>query len=137
MTSEAGGITETWTEPVPLTLAQQKEFVRLVSQGASPAAVCSQLGVSLESARLTMERDARFRRHMKPVPQTLGENVRAAMYLKAMKGTVSAQTFWLKEEAAHDAAGEDEIPVTPRELIEKLDRVRKVLAEDFPGEVCE
>jgi len=137
MTSETGETTETWTEPQPLTLAQQKEFVRVVSQGASPAAVCAQLGVTVESARLTMDSDPRFRRHMKHIPQTLAENIRAALYLQAMKGTVSAQTFWLKEDAALNAPGNEEIPVSPLELIEKLNRVRQVLAEDYAGEARE
>ena len=100
VTSDSAPETETWTEPVPLTVSQQKQFAKLLTQGASPAAACAAIDVPLDAASLSFETDVRFRKRLERLYQSLTDNVRAAVYRDAMKGKGPAQTLWLKEEAA-------------------------------------
>jgi transcriptional regulator of met regulon len=88
---------------------------------------CSSIGVSLDSARLTLTTDARFRRKCHEVPEALTENVRASLYSNAIKGTVAAQSLWFKEDAARRASGQDEVPMSVDDLLAELDRVSRML----------
>lgn len=88
---------------------------------------CSSAGVSLDSARWTLATDARFRRKCDEASEVLTENVRASLYSKALKGTVAAQTLWFKEEAARKAARQEDLPLSPHELLEEIDRIAMAL----------
>ncbi len=130
VTSDFSDSTETWTEPFLLTVAQQKEFARLLSQGASPAAACSVLEVAADCALLSFDSDARFRRKLEHVYQSLTDNVRAALYREAMKGKVTAQIFWLKDEASQRSAQQSAPPASRAALQAELERVMAVLRSD-------
>jgi len=84
---------------------------------------CSQMGVSLESVRLTLETDARFRRKCDETSDVLTENIRAAVYSKALKGMVPAQALWFKQETERKAARQEDRPLSPEELLAELDRL--------------
>ena len=74
----------------------QRGYLTLLSKGASPAAACYQLGLNLMMVAATIEADETFRNLLARVNQLLSQNVAAALYRSAMEGSVSAQTFFLK-----------------------------------------
>ena len=132
MTSETSTDADTWTEAVPLTVAQQKLVVHWVIQGASFAKACEKAQASVESACISFETDARFRNRLDRASGLLADNVRAARYLAAMKGTVAAQTALLREDAAkrndaRPARGKKLERATPEELEAELERMLKLL----------
>jgi hypothetical protein len=127
ITSETGLSTDTWTEPTPLKIGVQKELIRLLSLGASPAAACESLSISFQDALLTFETDNRFRARLEQIHHSLTENIRAALYREGMKGNVTAQTYWLKEDATHRKNEEDRVRKPPGELLADLERVVEVL----------
>jgi uncharacterized protein (DUF885 family) len=87
----------TTTDDTPqLTRPQQTEYLRLLTLGASPAAACQKVGVSITAVLVTMDQSAAFRKRMDRVPDLLSQNVAASLYQAAMKGSVTAQTFYLK-----------------------------------------
>ena len=87
----------TTTDDTPqLTRPQQTEYIRLLTLGASPAAACHKVGVSITAVLVTMDESAAFRKRMDRVPDLLSQNVAASLYQAAMKGSVTAQTFYLK-----------------------------------------
>lgn len=142
VTSDSAPEAETWTEPVPLTISQQKQFARLLAQGASPAAACATMSVPLDGACLSFETDPRFRKRLERVDQSLTDNVRAAVYRDAMKGKVPAQILWLKEQAAqrddaHSAGSSSKRgtgpmpPQNPRADLERMLRVTR--SSDIDG----
>jgi hypothetical protein len=81
---------------VPLTPLQQEEFLHLLARGASPAVACTQLGVMLTVVLDQFRTDNLFRQRFEEVQNLLSQNVAAALYRSAMEGSVSAQTFFLK-----------------------------------------
>lgn len=90
-------------EPVPaLTAAQQAAYLTRLAKGASPAAACAALGLSVSAVLTTMDAEAAFRRQLQQIDQLLSQNVAAALYRAAMEGNVSAQTFLLKNRPPPD-----------------------------------
>jgi len=87
----ASGIPVTEFDP-----PQQQAYLNLLSRGASPAAACGQLGLSLVTVADVIDRDESFRTLLARVNELLSQNVAAALYRSAMEGSVSAQTFYLK-----------------------------------------
>jgi len=79
-----------------LTPELEQFFLELLSRGASPAAACRELGVSVSIMQQALVEDAEFRARWEEVNVTLSQNVQAALYRSAMEGNVSAQTYWLK-----------------------------------------
>ena len=79
-----------------LTDDQQRLLLQWLSRGASPTAACQQLGISVRQYMTTRENCPLFRDQESQVQFLLSQNVAAALYQAAMKGSVSAQTFWLK-----------------------------------------
>ncbi|MGE0378147.1 MAG: hypothetical protein AB7I48_22660 [Planctomycetaceae bacterium] len=73
-------------------------YLHLLTRGASPAAACGQLGVSVLDVLATIEQDDAFHRRLEQVNVLLSQNVAAALYRSAMEGSVSAQTFFLKNQ---------------------------------------
>jgi hypothetical protein len=104
----------------------QKQFVEHLRKGWSATMVCAHTGLSLDSARLTLAIDERFRRKCAEVSDVLTENIRASLYSKALKGTISAQALWFREDAARRAACQEELPVSPDELLAEIERVSLV-----------
>lgn len=82
-------------QPV-LTKQEQMTYLQLLSRGASPAAACLQLGFGLPVVATTIEQDQAFQSLLARVNELLSQNVAAALYRSAMEGSVSAQTFYLK-----------------------------------------
>ncbi|MFG0295991.1 MAG: hypothetical protein ACF8PG_08810 [Maioricimonas sp. JB045] len=67
-------------------------------RGASPAAACLQLGLPVGNVLRTMEQQPEFRERQRQVRELLSQNVAAALYRAAMEGSVSAQSFYLKNQ---------------------------------------
>lgn len=68
----------------------------MLLKGASPIIACQQCDCSFESYMRTLEEDEKFRERSFQIQQALVQNVAARLYQEAMKGSVSAMTFWLK-----------------------------------------
>ncbi|MEZ6056616.1 MAG: hypothetical protein R3C01_07915 [Planctomycetaceae bacterium] len=83
------------TSPL-LTADEQGLYLNLLGRGASPAAACRQLLVEIDQLALTLEQDPLFAERVIRVNHLLSQNVAAALYRAAMEGSVSAQTFFLK-----------------------------------------
>jgi hypothetical protein len=79
-----------------MTAVQQGEYVALLVKGAAPSAACGSVGVSVAVMLATLEKDRKFRQLVQQVDMVLSQNVAAALYRKAMEGSVPAQTFLLK-----------------------------------------
>jgi len=75
---------------------QQNEYLLLLSRGASPAAACGQMGLSLVTVAECIESNEEFRKLLARVKELLSQNVAAALYRSAMEGKVMAQTFYVK-----------------------------------------
>jgi len=97
-------------------------FLRLLLAGMSPSMACTTMNVSLDAARLSLA-DARFRRRCADVPRVLTENVRAALYSKAIKGTVSAQTLWFKQDGDQKGQAEHEAPTGISQLLAEFEQL--------------
>jgi hypothetical protein len=79
-----------------LTIDEQQKYLLLLSRGASPASACLQLKIALPVVSATLEHDLAFQKLFQRVNELLSQNVAAALYRSAMEGSVSAQTFYLK-----------------------------------------
>jgi hypothetical protein len=77
-------------------LPKQREFLKLLMQGASPQLACKKLKLEMASFWHTLEHDARFAAELQKVWDALSYNVVAALYQAAIKGNHAAQQFWLK-----------------------------------------
>ena len=55
-----------------------------------------------------MDQSLAFRKRMDRVPDLLSQNVAASLYQAAMKGSVTAQTFYLKNLPPPEWVGEEE-----------------------------
>lgn len=73
-------------------------YLHVLTRGASPAAACGQVGVSALDVLATIEQDQAFSERLDQVTVLLSQNVAAALYRSAMEGSVSAQTFFLKNQ---------------------------------------
>lgn len=97
-----------------LTADQQEKYLQLIVKGASPAIACQEIGVPVAAVLNTLERDRVFPRQMAQVHVLLSQNVLAALYRSALKGSVPAQTLWLKNlpppEWAAPEPADDESP---------------------------
>lgn len=82
--------------PVEFTAALQDEYLHLLSRGASPAAACLQLNLPVTVVPNHINTNANFRDRLDQIHDVLSQNVAAALYRSAMEGSVSAQTFFLK-----------------------------------------
>jgi hypothetical protein len=105
---------------VPLTQEQQEIYLQLLSRGASPAAACLQSGLSLPDVAASIEHDEAFRHLLSRVNELLSQNVAAALYRSAMEGSVSAQTFFLKNMPPPEWPTPD-TEDQPRNLVELTD----------------
>jgi len=132
----------TTTDDTPqLTRSQQTEYLRLLTLGASPAAACQKVGVSITAVLVTMDQSAGFRKRMDRVPDLLSQNVAASLYQAAMKGSVTAQTFYLKNLPPPEWDVEGDEPVTPEakdfenltlDQLRQLDADESDQFEEFP-----
>lgn len=98
----------TATAVPPLTAAQQTAYLTRIARGASLAAACASLGLSVTAVLITLETDATFRAQQQQIDQLLSQNVAAALYQAAMKGNVPAQTFLLKNRPPSGWQGNDD-----------------------------
>ena len=98
----------TTDEVVTLTRKQQDEYLTLLTKGASPAAACQKLGVSITAVLVTLEQSTKFRTRAIGVSDVLSQNVAAQLYQTAMKGSVTAQTFYLRNQPPPEWPSEEE-----------------------------
>ncbi len=136
---------ETACEPTeefsPFSQTQQSAVLDLLYRGASPAAACAQVGVSVEAFLHTVNEEAGFRTRVREITGVLSGNVMAVLYRTAMEGNVSAQQAWLKlfppptfaEPAETEPATFDELlgDLTDAELVE----LARAVGVDLPHEV--
>jgi hypothetical protein len=90
------GLVEGTSETLVLRGERQEALVALLTRGASPFAACRELDLPYAAYVETFAVSAAFRARIAEVRRILSENVVAAMYQTAMKGSVPAQTAWLK-----------------------------------------
>jgi hypothetical protein len=102
-TSEDSGPHLFTDAPEPLTRRQQRAFEKLLMLGASPAAACQKLGLTLDAVAITLDADHEFETCCRRIHDALGENVKAALYKAAMNGTTAAQALWFRLAAAIEA----------------------------------
>ncbi len=121
----------TTTDDTPqLTRPQQTEYLRLLTLGASPAAACQKVGVSITAVLVTMDQSLAFRKRMDRVPDLLSQNVAASLYQAAMKGSVTAQTFYLKNLPPPEWVGEED-ECEPRDMKDlTLDQLKQLNADE-------
>ncbi|WP_437185714.1 hypothetical protein SH668x_002829 [Planctomicrobium sp. SH668] len=106
--------------------ARQSSYLHLLTRGASPAVACQQLGLSLVTVAQSLEANSQFRGLWERVNELLSQNVAAALYRSAMEGSVSAQTFYLKNKPPPEWPSESHSPttladeITDDELIEQF-----------------
>lgn len=118
-----------------LTRRQQDEYLSLLTKGASPAAACQKLGVSVTAVLVTMEQAPKFQQRATAVSDLLSQNVAAQLYQTAMKGSVTAQTFFLKNQPPPEWPSEDAekgamnspapLDISDERLINLVDQARK------------
>jgi len=84
--------------PQLLSDDQQDLFLELLTHGLSPAMVCRNLDLAWRDANHTRRLDARFAQRWQEIEEVLSQNVAAALYKSAIKGTAAAQTFYLKQQ---------------------------------------
>lgn len=97
----------------PFTRAEQAELLVWLQKGASPAAACAQLGRPVEKFWTTLQHDREFSDTFQRLYDTLSQNVLSALYQSAMKGSVTAQQFWLRQRPATQwtTAHDDDEPI--------------------------
>ncbi len=106
----------TTDEVSTLTRKQQDEYLTLLTKGASSAAACQKLGISITALLVTMEQFPKFRTRTTAVSDVLSQNVAAQLYQTAMKGSVTAQTFYLRNQPPPEWPGEEEQSTSPADL---------------------
>lgn len=80
-----------------------------------------------------MDQSAAFRKRMDRVPDLLSQNVAASLYQAAMKGSVTAQTFYLKNLPPPEwdaAAAEDDSPESKEFGNLTLDQLKQLDADE-------
>ncbi|MCA9076061.1 MAG: hypothetical protein KDA93_13620 [Planctomycetaceae bacterium] len=105
--------------PTLLTAAQKELYLHALTLGASPTGACGKVGIAAVDVLRTIEHDEQFREQVDRANVMLSQNVAAALYRSAMEGSVSAQTFFLKNKPPPCWQAEDEAELT-REYLEEL-----------------
>lgn len=81
----------------PFSDAEQQAFLGILVKGASPAVICGELGVEVDRFWTTCHCDDGFLAAVERAYDALSLNVVSALYRAAIKGSVPAQTFWLRQ----------------------------------------
>ncbi len=80
-----------------LTDEQIEEYLSLLEMGAPPLLACQRLGIRFDLVESTLVADATFVERVEQVKRLLADNVVAAMYKKALGGSVYAQLHYLRQ----------------------------------------
>jgi hypothetical protein len=112
--------------PRLLSDAEQRGYLQLLLRGAAPSAICVELGVPYSAVLLTLRECLEFRSDHDDAQMLLTENVAAALYRQAMKGSVPAMTLWLrnrppfgwKDHEQSEGAADDYERMSDAELLE-------------------
>lgn len=81
---------------VPFDAEAQEKFLDQIARGNSPALICHKFGFSIDELERVSHEDKDFQQRWRRVDEQLGLNIVSALYQNAMRGSVPAQTFWLK-----------------------------------------
>lgn len=79
-----------------LTITQQAAVLDLLRRGAGPVAVCERLGVGIDQFWETLQHDTGFSQAFQQNFDTLSLNVLASLYQTAIKGSTTAQQYFLR-----------------------------------------
>jgi hypothetical protein len=129
----------TTDDVVVLTRRQQDEYLTLLTKGASPAAACQKLEVSITAVLVTMEQSPKFHQRATAVSDVLSQNVAAQLYQTAMKGSVTAQTFYLRNQPPPEWPGDDtgekaedsesSLDISDERLVQIVEKARRRAAD--------
>ena len=116
------------SKPIEFNREGQELFLSKLAGGLSPPIICRKFCIDPNDVTRTYHEDREFREKMNRVNDELGENVVAALYQSAMNGSVTAQTFWLKN---HPPPGwvKDLAKNPPPELMELMELGDEALIE--------
>lgn len=81
---------------VPFDAKAQELFLDQIARGNSPALICHRFGFSIDELERVSHEDKDFQQRWRRADEQLGLNIASALYQNAMRGSVPAQTFWLK-----------------------------------------
>lgn len=95
-------------EPRLLTDEEQAAYLQMLLLGASPFGICGKLDVPHFAVTNTLRQCAEFRENHADAMTLLNQNVEAALYQHAMKGSVPAMTLWLRNRPPPGWPGEEE-----------------------------
>lgn len=108
------------SEPYQFSPELQAQYLQLLARGASPAAACMQLNLPVMSVLNQITTDATFRARLDQIHDVLSQNVAAALYRSAMEGSVSAQTFFLKNCPPPEWPGNEPVPAAMNDGLDEL-----------------
>ena len=121
-----------------LAAEQCEELVALLLKGASVRAACKEMGVPVWAAQQAIERDIELAQRVRQVNGLRSQDVAAALYQAAMKGSVTAQTFWLKNSPPAEWQGETDPPmlgdICDELTDEELQQLERSMATDLPAQ---
>lgn len=83
--------------PTRLTDEQIDEYLALLEIGAPPLLACQRLGIKFDLVESTLVADPEFVEQVEQVKRLLADNVAAALYKKALSGSVYAQLHYLRQ----------------------------------------
>ena len=102
---------------------QKEVFIGLLLKGRSVALACKEMEISVWTALRAIADDAELARRVREVNAILSRNVAAALYHVAIKGNVTAQTFWLRSSPPPEWAAQDVEKREPQTYDEVLDEL--------------
>ena len=121
-----------------LSAEQCEELVGLLLKGASVRVACKEMGVPVWSALRAIESEAELAQRVREVNGLRSQDVAAALYQAAMKGSVTAQTFWLRSSPPAEWQGDAEPPIGDEMCDgltdEELEQLERSLATDLPDQ---
>ncbi len=110
----------------------QQSWEKEIELEASPAAACVQLNLSVTVVLNCITTDETFRDRLDQIHNVLSQNVAAALYRSAMEGSVSAQTFFLKNCPPPEWPGDEAQRLTIDDGLDELsdDELRRLMENE-------
>lgn len=123
---------------VALGAEQCEQLIALLLKGASVRAACKEMGVPVWAAQRAIESDVELAERIRQVNGLRSQDVAAALYQSAMKGSVTAQTFWLKSSPPAEWQGDAGPPMLDEMCNgltdEELEQLERSMETDLPDQ---